>query len=1314
MESFVFNSFKENLLKGNIKTEDTWTLNPVNSKFVSEYQDNIRFFRNNSDLVNFYNHNNDDKYDFADFKANLKSIDYTYSPMSTTDYGLEPEYVTSDTWKSFKEKYNLINDNLHNLFFENTGDFYREYKNKPRGFYYIKTAEELKWCAFKVNDTSYDNAINIVLGDNIGQKTVKKIISTTIGNNPEHPFEGILYGNGYKFLNIEFEANNDMFGIVGILGTNGIISDIRVDGITILRCNKKLTIEHLKTSGTDIATGIICGKNNGLLKNIYITGDVYITGFYPEIYSMFNKSDSDEDAFKVTDANRFFPDYFCYNSPGNIIPYIGYFNEGVIATYEGYELNNTGTDILRTRYWNTQGLSDVTKENINGSISPMEWYYWEGIPGPDNVGFLERYSNYARNILWYDGNIVSELNEYYGHTNGQSSKSGLMPIDFDKDFKHIVKKDTDAYYYCQPNYMKFLNKVTKPGQQNRQAYYVSTLCGINNGKIDHVYINVKAHLLGTFVGFLGGIAGKQLNGQISNIKIAFTSDDTTIQDISNIQVETKIYTENLTDEFSNIIRNLSDNFDNTEQYYTRNYKEASNSDNSKSYKFIEKSIKNIGCLFGSVIVGNKGSLKINALEAQFNNNNKIDLKTDKQPVSDDYYLMNRFGTIAAIIELNSSNISDMWQDLEGANDITNRSIYISNSKLYYNNQDYVEGTPFTTYDYYYSAPQLGTRYPTKDNYIYGVVSPLFAELKPITLSVPSIISTGTNNALARSDIQSRSFARVGLFMTDNNIASPLFDPQFWTINNVVDIPGIANYKIADDEKYRNGWLGYSFSNQLNTTYEINQLALKLICWDNTKLEFTRQGDTSSASGYSKYISSGNIFNTITVPTYAYEGINDTVGEGINHNYNVHQTYPYFGSDLVLKIETDNVTVTANLITNYDHYIVSFDNPHWGHNTYHSGETITEKEHNNKDLVKTIELTIFEEAHNYAPFTNKEISDNIINQLYKLKIYDENGDEIKFGESSPIYDSQATTTVPAQIYNYGPGFYGVIDQTANSRAETCIYIPFDPNKDKFAAPPYNRWTYIIFNVLNGYGFTEDPYINEAPQINGNPIIIDKDGQNYKIPSIYNDSHVGYYYNELTQTESEKNYGDSVKGFDSIVALPISSFQYGEESALDFFDAALKNNINASESDGEENPTYFKYTYTKSKPIDYAVDGIKLPVKFDKRNEKAGFWASGEFSNNIKYAYNDNINYIKNIFGIGETLNEACILENLKEDSKPFTLSAFSADDFEGLYVVDSSDNPVMYIDVGLGECPDGTTWSYSSYPDSNELSNITSGLFLEIN
>ena len=42
---------------------------------------------------------------------------------------------------------------------------------------------------------------------------------------------------------------------------------------------------------------------------------------------------------------------------------------------------------------------------------------------------------------------------------------------------------------------------------------------------------------------------------------------------------------------------------------------------------------------------------------------------------------------------------------------------------------------------------------------------------------------------------------------------------------------------------------------------------------------------------------------------------------------------------------------------------------------------------------------------------------------------------------------------------------------------------------------------------------------------------------------------------------------------------------------------------------------------------------------------------------------------------------------------------------------------MYIDVGLGECTEGTSWSLSSFPSKNinnpKAANTCSGLLLEI-
>jgi hypothetical protein len=95
-----------------------------------------------------------------------------------------------------------------------------------------------------------------------------------------------------------------------------------------------------------------------------------------------------------------------------------------------------------------------------------------------------------------------------------------------------------------------------------------------------------------------------------------------------------------------------------------------------------------------------------------------------------------------------------------------------------------------------------------------------------------------------------------------------------------------------------------------------------------------------------------------------------------------------------------------------------------------------------------------------------------------------------------------------------------------------------------------------------------------------------------------------------------------------------------------------------------------------------------------------------------AYNDDIHYTSNVFAIGKTPNQECILDQLRmEGISSVSFSGFTADDFDGLYVTDSDNNPVMYINVGLGECSEGTSWSYSSYPSCDDVS--ASGLILEV-
>jgi hypothetical protein len=75
----------------------------------------------------------------------------------------------------------------------------------------------------------------------------------------------------------------------------------------------------------------LCGKNNGNIENVFLQGSIVVNQFVPSMYSMANKTDIENE--DETNAGMYYPDYLCYDSIGNIIPYIGYFNEGVFATF---------------------------------------------------------------------------------------------------------------------------------------------------------------------------------------------------------------------------------------------------------------------------------------------------------------------------------------------------------------------------------------------------------------------------------------------------------------------------------------------------------------------------------------------------------------------------------------------------------------------------------------------------------------------------------------------------------------------------------------------------------------------------------------------------------------------------------------------------------------------------------------------------------------------------------------------------------------------------------------------------------------------
>lgn len=850
MDSFVFNSFKDRFIKGDVALNDDWNIYPVNSKF-EKYAGSAEYFRTSADFImgdtaNIYTDANSEQemfdtwYDY--YGTKMIAQNYNYSIMENVDTAIEPQLVTSANWDTFiNASEHRFETNLSALFFAPEGKFYRELPGVTdidgnpiaRGFYYVNTKEELLWCANKVNGNVYDNAINIVLGDNIEFSGTSTDINFSIGSNPAQPFEGILYGNGYMFVDLLFHCNNDVNGIVGYLGTSGIIYNVAAIDCSAV-CEKPISLEHLTTDGSDVVFGAICGKNNGTISHVKVH-NMTLSGFVPRMYSVGNKTDvnTDTNAFGNPNKNVFYPDYMCYNSLGNIIPYIGYFNEGVFATYSGYD-KATQTNYT---YWNTQyfqnGFPEITVNRGRKTTSPKEWYYWFGCE--DKAGrYIMSYTAPAnmKRILWYDASIIAET---YALMDAESEEVGMAG---DRAHGLLLYQPDSFDEYAQNfstlEYAQYFNKSMRLNQQNRAAYYVSPLVGMNNGNITDAYVGGTINTCGTFVGFIGGLAGKQAAGLLKDCNVSFSASDVFGEDgISPIR--------------NSVI---------TEDSLTMN------TDKTKSqYSFMKKSIKNIGGAFGSCIIGNANSLELDGVHVYFNNQNDIMMYAGGDCNYYDYHFMNRFGGIASIVEYNSCNISDMWlynSDIDyndqtiqikadvDVNDVNgNRSVIIRNSDFSY--EESLPDAHTGTIDSY-SFKTLNSYIHEKGvlDDMYGVSSPLFAEIKPNYLSVPSIITTPCYNTtevynvlptigwqswftgnpftgVNPANTQKANIDQAGnVFLTSQHTVNEYALPISSTINGInykaLGYFGVQNSQLYTTEDNQGlHYLGYTAREQLNET-----------------------------------------------------------------------------------------------------------------------------------------------------------------------------------------------------------------------------------------------------------------------------------------------------------------------------------------------------------------------------------------------------------------------------------------------------------------------------------------------------------------
>ena len=473
MSSFVFDSFKKRYLTGNVPTNDTWHFIPVNENFKRLYEINdakLYHYRNINDFhkvnpngIKFeltpaakqYNKEITNKY-YAKGKkgVNLDSVKSWQIESLCGEAILAGNKITR-TWSKVIDDNDLSNKPMY-VKGSNSAAFFRTQSANitnnediksyvsAGGFYYIRSKDELTWFANRSN--TGNNTIIGVLGDNIEGV----INGEPIGKDEAYPFQGILDGNGFTLRNISIQCSNTDNGLVGVLGTSGVVKNFKLDNAgyaNSLLCDKKINLKHLKEDARDINAGILVGRNYGKIYNINALDMKYFNfyGFVPEVYSVTNKSDdyswSDgkvRKKFDTSNSNYYYMNHFCVNSPGNVCPYVGYFAEGfysedqytvasllfkiennhaVPALLKGNGYNDLSSNVPSEKVWNmntnTRKVIDVEASQLRG----FNYYILNDVCFNDAAtatGVNNFHSYVMGNIYgnWFNNNLTTTTTSY--------------------------------------------------------------------------------------------------------------------------------------------------------------------------------------------------------------------------------------------------------------------------------------------------------------------------------------------------------------------------------------------------------------------------------------------------------------------------------------------------------------------------------------------------------------------------------------------------------------------------------------------------------------------------------------------------------------------------------------------------------------------------------------------------------------------------------------------------------------------------------------------------------------------------------------
>lgn len=566
--SRVFNDFKRKFIAGEVPPSFDCTAYLMNSNYEKIY-DQIQYMRTMDD---FYTMNPNALY--------YENGALCGNALASGSYIENTYYKLTENTEEDQDATQLIivdNSNIEsyrNLLYKSEQEGpgkYKEYIEKYGQFFLVGNSNEfaklVKVC--KEQELEY---FAVVLYDDI---EFIDIIDSCFGSTQEHPFRGLFDGNGYALCIRSISVNKRASGIFGYISENAIVKNFKIlnafirdkallidDNVLTVTVNEStnlISLNSIKRGAGDVNIGILAGVNNGTIENVVMSAKVvYANMIRPDVYFVQNKTDQNggnkklisqdildakiDNNFTATTAlssykNFCYPTPLCLNSEANLIPYVGYFNEGCFnSRTRDIDFSSTGTS--------------------NQFQPPLYRTYTSG------GKLIDDYTS--------DFNYMGDIFTLYDSTH---TSHHYLPAD------KFLFGSTDAETVNDVSKLHAMS--FRLGPNNKAAFLIGGLVGKNNGDMTNVSTVNTLTFKENTVALIGGIAGRGARGKLKNVN-ARTSffgssgmyeDYLTIEDNTATEPEysSTIYLTNIENHYYSGSLNWIDNQGNPITYKNVNY-----------------------------------------------------------------------------------------------------------------------------------------------------------------------------------------------------------------------------------------------------------------------------------------------------------------------------------------------------------------------------------------------------------------------------------------------------------------------------------------------------------------------------------------------------------------------------------------------------------------------------------------------------------------------------------------------------------------------------------------------------------------------